>query len=178
MEGFNIPAFLAVCFALLEFGATSLGALGFALARRTKTARVVFAGGLLAAAIIVALAMFTFFAPEYRRHASAAKIVVVASSLFVSGAGQFIAALRNAGTYAAALVCAVVAIALVASPLLLGDLAVEILGDFGMRFLEWDLPFLVVVSLLPAAASALIAVLFPLPFRVSGPTGGGEGIGH
>jgi hypothetical protein len=161
MEGVNTVAILAAYLALLAFGATSLVAFGLLVARHTKAARILFAAGLLGGAVIVALAMFSFFAPEFHQHASAALIFVVTLTLFLSGAGQFVAALQSARIYAAALACTAAAIALVASPLLIGDWSVTILGDYGLTFIESGLPLLVLASLLPAVASALIAVGLP-----------------
>jgi hypothetical protein len=165
VEGVNTLAILAGFLALLVSGLTSVVALGLLVARHTRAARVLFAAGLLAAVLIMAVAMFSFFAPEYRGHAGAAMILIVALSLLLAGAGQFAAALRGGWTYAAALACAVAAVALVASPVVVGDRSVALLGDFGLRFMDWGLPVLVVAGLFPVGASALIGALVLPPSR-------------
>jgi hypothetical protein len=172
MEGMNMAGLLAGYLAVLAFGITSLVAFGFLMARRTQGARIVFAAGLLCAAIIAGLAVLSFLEPEFRQDASVALIVATAASLFLAGSGQFIAALRGSRSYAAAFACAAVSMGLLASPLLVGDVGLLISSRFGLPMVaDLGIPLLVVASLIPAVASVAIAVI-PLPWRTvhcSGP---------
>jgi hypothetical protein len=165
MEGVNVTAVLAGYLAVFGFGITSLVAFGFWIARRTRGARIVFAAGLLFAAIIAGLAVLSFLAPEFRQDASVALIFVTTACLFLAGGGQFIAALRGSRTYAAAFACAAVSMALLATPLLRGDLGLVISNRFGLaKVPDLGVPFFVVASLVPALASVGIGI-FPQPGR-------------
>ncbi len=159
MEGLNIGAFLAGYFAVLAFGITSLVAAGLWIARRPRAARIEFAAGFLAATLILALAVLSFLAPEFRQQADTALLVVAVVSLSAAGIGQFLAALHGPRAFAGAFACAAASVALLAWPLVAGDWAGKFLGGFGRRLAELGVPALAAASLLPAAASVGIAVL-------------------
>ena len=156
-------AILAGYAAVIAFGITSLVALGFLLAGRGRVARIVFASGLLGAATVMALGLLTFLSPRYYHQADLALIVVPTVSLYLAGGGQFVAALRGAGIYAAAFACTVLSLGLLASPLLGADWGTQVIGDLGRKLAELGIPVLVAASLVPAAASMAIAVFWPLP---------------
>jgi hypothetical protein len=164
VEGVNMPAFMAGYLAVMVLVATSLVALGLLIFRHGRAARLVFASGLLGAAVISAGAVLSFFMPELRHGVSALMILASAASLLLAGTGQFIAAFRGVATFAVAFVCAAVAMLLVASPLLLGDWDVRLLGDLGFKLAELGLPTLALASLVPAVLSVVIAILAPLAF--------------
>jgi hypothetical protein len=158
VEGLNVGAFLAGYLAVAAFALSSLAAAGALIAGRGRAARILFAGGLLGAALLVAGAVLSFLEPQYRSQAPASLIVVSALSLFLSGVGQFLASLRSAWGYAVAFAFTAASMLLVASPLLGGDWTGGILGEFGQEMNERGLPIVLVASLLPAAVSAGIGV--------------------
>ncbi len=158
MEGLNIAAFLAGFLAVFVFGITSLMSFGLLIVRHTRTARIVFAGGLLSAAVIAASGILSFFAPEFYHQADTPLIVVTSASLLLAGAGQFVAAFRGARTYAAAFGCTTLSLVLVVSPLLGVDWGRRLLGGLGLKLAELGVPLLVAASLLPAVVSVGIAV--------------------
>jgi len=149
---------LAGYLAVFVFGITSLVAFGLLIVQRTRAARILFAAGLLGAATIAALGILSFFAPEFYHQDDTPLIVVTSASLFLAGAGQFIAAFRGVRTYAAALGCAVASLVLMASPLLGADWGRRLLGGLGPRLAELGIPLSVATSLLPAVVSVGIAV--------------------
>ena len=158
MEGMNIPALLAGYLAFGAFVLWSLAAFGVLLAGRGQVARIMFAGGLFGAALLVAAAMLTFLAPEYRSGAPAWLVAVTALSLFLSGIGQFLASLRSAWGYAVAFAFAAASMLLVSSPLFYGDWAPAFLAEFAQQMNERGLPLLDLASLVPAVLSAGIGV--------------------
>ncbi len=115
----------------------------------------------LGAVLIAALGVLTFLGREYRQGESAATFVVIAASLCLAGAGQFVGALRNGQTFAAAFGCSAVSLLLVSAPLFGSDWGVELVREG----LTERLPFAVLVSLLPALASVGIAIFLPVPAR-------------
>lgn len=160
MEGINVAGILAGYLAVLEFAITAVVAFGLLIARRTKGARTVFAAGLWCATIIAGLAVLSFLAPEFGHDASLALIALTMASLLLAGAGQFVAALQGARTYAASFGCAALSLMLLASPLLAGDWGAQILGRIGLIDLpQLGIPLLVVASLLAAMASVGIAAV-------------------
>ncbi len=152
---------LVVLVALIVLGGAALVAFGFLLAQRTRVARIVLASGFLGAVLIAALGVLTFLGREYRQGESAATFVVIAASLCLAGAGQFVGALRNGQTFAAAFGCSAVSLLLVSAPLFGSDWGVELVREG----LTERLPFAVLVSLLPALASVGIAIFLPVPAR-------------
>jgi hypothetical protein len=151
----NWTATLAPYLAVLLFGVTTLTALGLLAARHTKPARVLFATGVLGAALAVAAALLSFLAPEFRPGTDVPLVVVASLSLSLAGAGQFAAALRGGRAYAAALGCAAASVTLAAFPWL------GVLWGPGVPSLGWlGVPFVAAAGLLAAAASVAVA-LFP-----------------
>jgi hypothetical protein len=144
----NMGGLLLGYLAVFVLGGAILVALGLLLAGQGKIARFVSAGGFLLATLIMAVAALSFLEPEFRHDESAAFILVVAAILFLAGAGQFIAAFRGPGRYAAALACA------------LGSLAIgTAVAVGGADVMLSHVPAGPVVSGLLAAASVVIAVL-------------------
>jgi hypothetical protein len=154
VEGVNMGGMLLGCVALLAFGVVSLVAAGLLIGRLSRAALIVFASGLLCATAIAALATLSFLQGEYHPEGSETLIVLTALTLLLAGAGQFVAALRSARTYAAAFGFA-------AGAIVYGLAA----GLGGADALAWKLPGGTWVSLLLAAAGVMIAVLLPLPPR-------------
>jgi hypothetical protein len=150
VEGVNLGGILLFVFvAPIVFGVVSLVAVGFLIAQKIKVARIVFASGFLCATLIAAFATLTFLDRQFH-HGSSEGVFIVGAALFflLVGSGQFIAAIRNQGTYAAAFACA-------AGSLVYGMLA-SLRGD---AFMSMRLPQGPAISLLLAAASLVIAVL-------------------
>src|SRR5262245_36065108 len=102
---------------LLALAFTSLVALGLRIARKTTPARIVFAAGLLLAAVIVAVATLSFLRREFHGDDYWTLIVLTTLVLLLAGAGQFVAALRSPRTYGAALACAAGALVFLAAPI-------------------------------------------------------------
>ena len=156
-----MTAILLGYLAVLAFGIASLVALGLRIARLTRGARITFAAGLLVATAIAALATLSFLerGQGFYEEGSEPRIVLLALTLLVAGAGQFVAALQSPRTYAAALACAAGSLVLLAAPLLGGDAGAQIRS---VRFLvaaaliRW--PW---TSLLLAVLGLMIAVLPP-----------------
>ena len=123
---------------------------------------IVFAGGLLGTAIIVSLAALSYL-PD--RDETNPLIVLTALSLFLAGAGQFVAAFRGPQTYAATLACAAGSVFFLAATLLKGT---EIAAghDLGP-----DTPqlLLAVGSVVMAVGSLVIAAFFPFGYRQAKP---------
>lgn len=164
MEGLNIPALLLGYVAVLVFAVTTLAALGVLVAKSARLARIVFAGGLLGANVLAAVAVLCLFIPGFQRDIHALAAILAAVSVLLSGIGPFLASLRSGGTaFALAVACAALSLMLAGSPMLGGDWSVKILGDGGLKLLELGLPLLVLFSPLPAIASLLIGLLWPDP---------------
>lgn len=159
MEGINMLAILAGYVAVLGFALTSLVALGLLIARYTRPARFVFAGGLLTASLIAALAVLSFFMPGYYHDGEGPLVAVTAASILLAGSGPFIAAFRGTGTYWISVSCSAVAILLYSSPVLAGDWSGRILGALGQRLSERGVPVASLMSLVPAAASVVVAIV-------------------
>ncbi len=150
MEGVNMGGFMLGYLAVFVLGGAFLVALGLLLAGWSKAARFLFASGFLLAMLITAVAALSFLQPEYHREDSEAiSAGVAAVVVLLAGMGQFIAAFRGAGRYAAALACA---LALPAFGIL------WVVG--GSDVMPFKLPGGAVISSLLAAASLVIAV-FP-----------------
>ncbi len=154
-------AILAGYLAVFAFGITSLVALGFLLAGRGRVARLVFASGLLAGAVVMALGLLTFLSPRYYHQDDLALIVFATLSLYLAGGGQFVAALRGPGIFAAAFACTALSLVLMASPLLGTDWGTQVFGDLGRKLAELGIPVLFAASVVPAAASMVIGVFCP-----------------
>src|SRR5256885_1946738 len=95
--------FLLGFLGILVFGFTSILALGLLIARKTTVARLVFATGLLLAAVIMAVAALSFLQREYHGAEDWPQIVLAVLSLLLAATGQFIAAVRSPRAYGAAL---------------------------------------------------------------------------
>lgn len=158
MEGLNIGALLVGYLAVGAFALWSLATFGVLLAGRGRVARIMFAGGLFGAALLIAAAILTFLMPEYRSQATAWLVVVTALSLFLSGIGQFLASLRSAWGYAVAFAFAAASMLLVSSPMFSGDWAPAFLAEFAQQMNERGLPLLDLASLVPAVLCAGIGV--------------------
>jgi hypothetical protein len=159
VEGLNVGGILLGYLGLFVLAAASLVALGLLIAGLTQAARTLFAGGLLWAAVIVAVAVLSFLQKEFRSDGNELVIALTALSLAVAGAGQFAASLRGPWNYAAALGCSATSMLLAASPLLGGDWAGQILGGLGLTLDGLGQPVPAVASLLPAVASVIAAFL-------------------
>jgi hypothetical protein len=155
VEGVNFGGLLLTGIAILVVGGASLVAFGLLIARLTKAARTVIAVGLLCAAVIAALASLSFLGKEFH-YAPKSLIVLTALSLLLAGAGQFAAALRSPGSYAAALGCVGGSMVFVTAALL--D---DTNFDWGEQILSLRNLSLAGASLLLAVASVVIAVLRP-----------------
>jgi hypothetical protein len=156
VEGVNMLALLLGNLALVIFGMALFVAFGLLVARMTKAARLFFAVAVLCASVIAAVAILTFLQPEFHETELGTRIVLPALTFLLAGAGQFVAALRNSRTYAAAVACAVGALLLLTAPWL-GDV-LRIPGGYYLLTAVGFVP-LVVASLLLAATSLLLAVL-------------------
>jgi hypothetical protein len=157
VEGLNIGGFLLGFLGIGVLGLTSLVALGLLIGRKTTAARIVFAAGLLSAAVIVAVAVLSFLDSQFHGNEVWSQIVLTALTLLLSGTGQFVAALRKPQTYGAALACAVGAVVLLPT-LLQGDFVARVisardLNPAAVRLIQ-------ALSVLLALASLMIA-LFP-----------------
>ncbi len=148
MEGVNLGGILLGFVSVLVLGGAAVLALGLLLARLYQAARLLFASGLLVAALIAAVAALSFLERECDREGEIL-IGVTALSLLLAGVGQFVAALRSPRLYP-------VALGFAASSL--GYTVLAVLG--GSDALRWTLPAGPWVSLVLAAASLVIAV-FP-----------------
>lgn len=165
MEGLNIGAILLAYLGLLVLGLTSLTALGLLLGRRTTAARITLASGIFALTIIAALAALSFLqrGMGFYEEGSDPTIILMALTVLLAGAGQFTAALSRAGGYGTVLACACAALALAPTPFLGSDVPGWSMTD-AFRARSLSLPWLslgLVVSLLLATASVLLAVLLP-----------------
>lgn len=161
MEGMNWIAILLGYFAVFLFGMVSLVALGLWAARRPRAARVLFAAGLLAGAVIFAGGLLSFLDPGSGRGPEDLLVIVAALSLCLAGAGQFAAAVRGRA-YGAALACSAVALALTASPLFgWGWRAEALFRRLGVSLAQQGFPILVLVGLLPATTSLVLRLLPP-----------------
>lgn len=158
MEGMNITGLLLGYLAVFVFGGALLVALGLLLAGLTRAAKFLFAGGFLLAALIAAVAALSFLDPQFNHGNESSEIfllvLAVALVFLLVGAGQFIAAFRGPGRYAAALACALAALAI-------GTAA----GLLGIDVMPFKLPGAAAVSTLLALASVVIAVLPPFGER-------------
>jgi hypothetical protein len=157
VEGLNVGGYLLGFLGIGVLGLTSLVALGLLIARKTTAARIVFAAGLLSAAVIVAVAVLSFLSREFHGDEVWPQLVLTALILLLSATGQFVAAVRRPRTYGAALACAVGAMLFLAT-LLQGDFVASVirgrdLNPAAVRFIQ-------ALSLLLALASLMIA-LFP-----------------
>jgi hypothetical protein len=169
VEGLNVGGFLLGYLAVFVFAGTSLVALGLLIVGLTKSARIVFAAGLLTADGIAAVATLSFLAREFNPGGSdSAVIALSALSLLLAGTGQFIAALRKPRAYPAALACAAVSLILVAAPLLSGDVRNLVPGLYLLSLAWLGLPP-AVPGLLMAVASLLIAIVLPARSRRTEP---------
>lgn len=101
MEGVNLGAAFLIFFALIVLGITSLVALGLLIAKMMRGALLTFAGGLLAACVITGLAALTFLqrGMGFHQEGEEPTLVLIATSLGLAGAGQFLAALRGGRVY-------------------------------------------------------------------------------
>jgi hypothetical protein len=133
-------------------GVPALAALGFLLARRPRQALILFSTALLCEAILGAALYLVLIAVE----PDLPPIVLTGLSLFLAGAGQFVAALRTPGTYAVALPFAVAAVVVI----------VVGIPSIGLSHVpDWGSLPVTLTSLALAAASLLIALLFPVRSR-------------
>jgi hypothetical protein len=148
VEGVNLGGILLGYLGIFVLGFTSLLALGLLIARKTTAARILFAAGLLLAAIIGAVVALSFLQRQFHGDEHWPLIVFTALILLLSGTWQFVAALRSPRTYGAALACVAGAMVFLAAPLLGGDFSAIIIQLLGALYL------------LVAAASLMIA-LFP-----------------
>ena len=161
MEGFPGWALLAIFAAYALAGASLLIVVvvgGLWLAGRPKQALKLFAASLLGVAIAAALMALATRAESVMDRGRSLSLLF-ALSLLLAGAGQFVAALRNPRSYAAALGCAAGSMAFAVGPLMSG----------GHLLLRWAIA--ATSSLLLAVASLMIAVLS----RRSGTGNGGPG---
>jgi hypothetical protein len=165
LEGLNILGILLGYLAVFVFGLACLVAVGLLIAHQTKAARIVFAAGWLCAAVIAAIAALSFLSPVYQDQESTPMIVLLALSLLFAGAGQFVAALRGPGTYAAAFGCAAASMGIVVGSALFGA---DLIGVLGQE-LVWPGWLQAGVSLFLGVASLGIAVLLPFGTRQTGP---------
>jgi hypothetical protein len=149
----NLGAWWIIAGAVVLWGITSLVALGFLVAQRTRAARIVFASGFLGAVLIAALVMLTFL-DRQRREQRPANIVISALSLCLAGAGQFIGARRNGQAFAVAFWCAALSLLFLNAPSTGLDNELEIAGG-GLR---GRLSFWIHVSLLPGLAGIGLAI--------------------
>jgi hypothetical protein len=151
VEGVNLGGFMIIFGAMILGGVMALVALVLLIARQTTPARIVFASGLLAATVITALGVLTFFDRQFHHEGDEGAILFSTLILLLAGVSQFIAAVRNPRAYAAAFGCA-------AGALAYGTVA----GMAGSDILyPAKLPAGAGVSLLLAVASLMIAVLPP-----------------
>jgi hypothetical protein len=142
-----------VALAVLLFGITSLVALVVLLARQTKAARLIFAGGLTCGTAIVALATLSFLQREFRGDLSASVLVLSALSLLTAGMGQLVAAFRGGRAYALAFAFAATSILTLAALLVLGT---DVIGGLGQGAIGYGVP-VAATSLLTALASVVSA---------------------
>lgn len=155
MEGVNFVAILLGLLATVGSGATSVVALGLLIARRATAALRLFAAGLLAAAVVFAIATLSFLEDGQGFHDEGTEplIIAMALSLLLAGIGQFIAALRSPRTYAVSLGWAAASIVI---PLVAAGLA-----DGSIRNVVAMGWVLTTFSLLLAGVSLAVAVRFP-----------------
>jgi hypothetical protein len=146
----NMVGILLGYLAVFVLGGAFLVALGLWLAGQGKIAKFLFAGGLLLATLIMAVAALSFLDLDFHHEAQREAILIVVATLvlLLAGSGQFIAAFRSSGRYAAALACALSALA--------SGVATSAGGGDAMPF---HLPAGAVISSLLAIASVVIAVL-------------------
>jgi threonine/homoserine efflux transporter RhtA len=124
------------------------------LAQRVRESRFSFAGGMLLATIVAAVAILSFLQQEYRHNVVALEIVGVALMVLMTGIGPFIAAFRGAWRYVASLTCALTALTVGTSAAATGIV---------------NLTAGLAVSAILALASVVIAVLPPYGNRRNQP---------
>src|SRR5262249_47865618 len=147
--GWFLPAVIAIFGLMWLSGVPALAALAFLLARRPCQALTLFATALLCEATLGAALYFVLTAVE----PDVPPIVLTGLSLLLAGAGQFVAALRTPRTYAVTLPFAVAA----------GVVVVVGIPSVGLSHVpDWGSLPVTLTSLALAAASLMIAVLFPL----------------
>jgi hypothetical protein len=151
--------------AVLVFGIVSLVALGLLIGRVTKAARIVFASGLLAGALIMAFAVLTFLSPSYHPEDALLEIALAALTLVVMGAGQFIAALRSLRVFGVVILFAAASLVIAILPVFGGEWTPP-----GLRLLSPQIS--VPLSLFVAIGGLLLAVFLPSgskPIQPAGP---------
>ena len=152
MEGMNVGGLLLGYLAVFVLGGALLVALGLLVAGLTRAAKFLFAGGFLLAALIAAVAVLSFLDPQFNHGDDSAEtflmVLATAVVLLLAGAGQFIAAFRGPERYAAALTCALLALAI-------GTAAA--IG--GIDVVPFKLPGAAAVSTLLVVASVVIAIV-------------------
>jgi hypothetical protein len=160
-----LPADIAIFGLMWLSGVPALAALAFLLARRPRRALTWFSTALLCEAILGAALYFILIAVE----PDLPPIVLTGLSLLLAGAGQFVAALRTPRTYAVALPFAVAAVVVV----------VVGIPSIGLSHVpNWRSLPVTLTSLALAAASLIIAVLFPFRSRRARAEGAeGTGLG-
>ena len=164
VEGMNMAGILLGYLAVLVFLVVSLVALGLLIARLPKASMILFAVGLFCAAVIASIATLSFLEREVRHDASQTMLTLVALIFLVAGAGQFIAAIRNARTYAASLAFAAASIGYTVFAVVVGgDVFARVAGEGA---LHWFLHAGPGIGLLLATISMLIAIL-PAPRSIT-----------
>jgi hypothetical protein len=161
VEGVNVGGFLLGYLSLFVLALAVLMALGFLVAGLTQAARILYANGLLVAALIGAFATLSFLSREFHPEGNVAAIGLTALSLSLVGGGPFIAALRGTRAYAAVVACAVGSLLLLASPVLGGDAVGRIPGVTRLLGAIGFVP-LAAAALLLAAAGIALAILLPV----------------
>src|SRR5262245_49138640 len=163
VEGMNIGALLLGSLAFFIVGIAILVALGLVIAGRTRAAPMTFSGGFLAMAVLGALAALSYLqrGMGFHQEGSDPTLILIALSLVLAGSGQFVASFRSPRIFAAALACAIGALAILWTPLLGGDLlhSPNISRIFAAHSLS--LPWInlgLALSLLLAALSMIIAL--------------------
>src|SRR5262245_30394678 len=113
----NGAAILLTLLGTLLFGITILLALVLLAARKISAARITLAGGLLDVAITASLATLSYLEPGmgYRPEGAEHLLVITALILLLTGAGQFIAALRSSRTYGVTIACAAISLVFLAT---------------------------------------------------------------
>ena len=163
LPGWFLPADIAIFGLMWLAGVPALEALALLLARRPRQALTWFSTTLLCEALLGAALYLVLIAVE----PDLPPIVLTGLSLLVAGAGQFVAALRTPRTYAVALPFAVAAVVVV----------VVGIPSVGLSHVpDWRSLPVTLTSLALAAASLLIAVLYPLRSRQA-KAEGAEGTG-
>jgi peptidoglycan/LPS O-acetylase OafA/YrhL len=152
VEGMNITGLLLGYLAVFVLGGALLVALGLLVAGLTRASKFLFASGFLLAALIAAVAALSFLDPQFNHGDDSTEtfllVLGVAVIFLLAGAGQFIAAFRGPRRYAAALACALVA------------LAIGMAAFFGgIDVVPFKLPGAAAVSILLVLASVVIAVV-------------------